>query len=580
MRYTLDKDGYILDVFFNCYSGSGGCKEYTGEVPAGYSDIDDWVDNALINAYKIDEDGNLVLDTIREAYLKALYEEQQASFTPANKKYVDDKLKSVTSVLADEITTLKESGDFTFINDAGSYPIHKFEILSEIISPLIIKTSNKNMLGSDVVNGSYNGVNLVVNEDRTITLNGTATADTEVNLWANLDNNEMLFLLKNSLDFYLSGLENLTLNLYANSSEGNELVYSGSNALINLSEDKKITCVSLVIPTGTALKNVTIKPQLEYSNVASDYIQHLETKKVTTSGLIENELETYEDVTLIMINEVVDISFTYYVSQYFTNKFSEIETKVDSITLSTYENAESISGILENISELTLTTEGLTNTLSSRGGDNYFKNSYFSELENGSLTFWDGPCKAVSKYESESKTALSLQNGIVKQTIELQNGTYALGFKFEKLIPSATCQVRYNNRAIDLTEESGAIETIEEITTGALTIEFECDTLDGFLIYEPMLNKGDTLSLFSQNKDESNGDTVKIGKGVQVENTAIDSYTRLDADGLRGFNKSTGEVTFAQTDKGIKGKNAEFEQIQSGSLIITTRNSHNFLSGL
>ena len=51
MRYELDANGYILAVYFGCCSGTGQCKEYTGTVPSGYNDLNEWSENALINAY-------------------------------------------------------------------------------------------------------------------------------------------------------------------------------------------------------------------------------------------------------------------------------------------------------------------------------------------------------------------------------------------------------------------------------------------------------------------------------------------------------------------------------------------------
>ena len=56
MRYKLDSNGFIKYVLWGCYTG--GCAEYTGAVPSGYSDLVDWADNACINAYYLDENGN------------------------------------------------------------------------------------------------------------------------------------------------------------------------------------------------------------------------------------------------------------------------------------------------------------------------------------------------------------------------------------------------------------------------------------------------------------------------------------------------------------------------------------------
>jgi hypothetical protein len=68
MRYELDDRGYICKVFFGCFSGT--CTLYEGEVPTGYTTLEEWATTANIRAYKI-EDGNLILDTERDAELQS-----------------------------------------------------------------------------------------------------------------------------------------------------------------------------------------------------------------------------------------------------------------------------------------------------------------------------------------------------------------------------------------------------------------------------------------------------------------------------------------------------------------------------
>ena len=68
MRYRLDANGYVESVFWGCYSN--GCAEYTGTIPNGYTDLNDWSENALINAYYL-VNGNLTLD--EESFNAILY---------------------------------------------------------------------------------------------------------------------------------------------------------------------------------------------------------------------------------------------------------------------------------------------------------------------------------------------------------------------------------------------------------------------------------------------------------------------------------------------------------------------------
>ena len=242
-----------------------------------------------------------------------------------------------------------------------------------------------------------------------------------------------------------------------------------------------------------------------------------------------------------------------------------------------YYNIEQSNVLIQNA------TDGLMNTLSSIGGNNLLRNTFFYEYENGLLTYWSGPQKVIEKYESESRNALSLQNGTIKQSVNLTNKKYCFSFKYIKLSEVANAKFIINGNEIILdgsVDSENSIEYVIDLKTDSITIEFVCDTNDGFLVYEPMLNEGESASLFTQNTSESISDTVNIGKGVEVLASNIKNKTRIDADGLRGINTETNELTFYQTTDGIYGKELETESIRSGNLIITTRNGHNFMSGL
>ena len=242
-----------------------------------------------------------------------------------------------------------------------------------------------------------------------------------------------------------------------------------------------------------------------------------------------------------------------------------------------YYNIEQTNTLIQN------SNVGLMNTLSRIGGNNLLRNTFLYEYENGLLTYWSGPQKVVDKYESKSRNALSLQNGTIKQSVSLTNKKYCCSFKYIKLSEVANAKFIINGKEYILdgtVDTEKKFEIVEDLKTDSITIEFVCDTNDGFLVYEVMLNEGESASLFTQNTSESISDTVNIGKGVEVLASNIKNKTRMDADGLRGINTETNELTFYQTTDGIYGKEVETESIRSGNLIVTTRNGHNFMSGL
>ena len=60
--------------------------------------------------------------------------------------------------------------------------------------------------------------------------------------------------------------------------------------------------------------------------------------------------------------------------------------------------------------------------------------------------------------------------------------------------------------------------------------------------------------MWSQNANETNTDTVSIGQGIQVNSSARNVYTRIDADGNRTYNINTGEVVQENTENGSNTK--------------------------
>lgn len=90
MRYILTDDGYIDEISFGnpLECKNKNCIEYTGSIPTGYTSLEEWSENAIIQAYKI-ESGNLVYYQAKATELQALWNSQQNSnkFLTANDIY-------------------------------------------------------------------------------------------------------------------------------------------------------------------------------------------------------------------------------------------------------------------------------------------------------------------------------------------------------------------------------------------------------------------------------------------------------------------------------------------------------------
>ena len=372
------------------------------------------------------------------------------------------------------------------------------------------------------------------------------------------------------VDNALAAVGNMTINQFSCEWRGNPLLDPGDKIALT-TKDNQTVISYLLNDTLTFDGSLSQKSEWNYEDSEED--------ESNPSDLGEVLKQTYARVD--KANKQVNI----LVSQVETNKsnISSLQLNTESISATVESLEATTNSQVETINNLVLTANNLTNTLDNRGGNNLLRNSYFYEYENGLLTYWSGPQKVIEKYESESRNALSLQNGTIKQSVSLTNKKYCCSFKYIKLSEVANAKFIINGKEYILdgnVETEKRFEIVEDLKTDSITIEFNCDTNDGFLIYEPMLNEGESASLFTQNTSESISDTVNIGKGVEVLASNIKSKTRMDADGFRGFNTETNELTFYQTTDGIYGKELETESIRSGNLIITTRNGHNFMSGL
>ena len=368
----------------------------------------------------------------------------------------------------------------------------------------------------------------------------------------------------------LSAVGNMTINQFSCEWRGNPLLEPGDKIALT-TKDNQIVISYLLNDTLTFDGSLSQKSEWNYEDSEED--------ESNPSDLGEVLKQTYARVD--KANKQVNI----LVSQVETNKsnISSLQLNTESISATVESLEATTNSQVETINNLVLKADGITNTLDNRGGNNLLRNSYFYEYENGLLTYWSGPQKVIEKYESKSRNALSLQNGTIKQSVSLTNKKYCCSFKYIKLSEVANAKFIINGKEYVLdgnVDTEKRFEVVEDLKTDSITIEFNCDTNDGFLVYETMLNEGESASLFTQNTSESISDTVNIGKGVEVLASNIKNKTRMDADGLRGINTETNELTFYQTTDGIYGKEVETESMRSGNLIVTTRNGHNFMSGL
>lgn len=271
-----------------------------------------------------------------------------------------------------------------------------------------------------------------------------------------------------------------------------------------------------------------IKSTVEYQNVPSDL------ERIRRTEIIVDKQQG-------TIDAIID-------------KQTEDGSKINSLQANADETTDTISKIIEDyqeqIAQLKLTIDGLTNTVSTKGGGNIF--SYSKENWNESITEYTN---TDLKQNSISGLGYELLIGTTKQEVQLKNGIYTISFLYKNINNLDNAKVIINGESFNLEYTNNKWKEFEKtinVTANTISISFVTDTNNAIYITDLMGNIGAEKQTWEQNANETYTDTVQIGKGIQVNSSETNTYTRIDSDGNRVFNKATGKVISEFTDKGME----------------------------
>lgn len=261
MRYKVDASGYVVSVAFGCYLN--GCEEYTGKVPIGYSSLDDWATYSCIQAYYIDDNGNLALDQEKLAECRRKEAQDKLDNTPLLRK----DLYGSDEVLDSQYLKKTVRGKLLTIEDAKTIaPRVKITgIKNYDYTELCIYTQGENMLPYDAPTRIQEVSGVTFEEcDGEIVIYGTANEDVEYTISGSEENTTPLFCLKAGQDYYLD-LNGVDCEMRYFDGETTKQQYVGASGLLNLSQDIVVTQVLLKFASGTRVDNWVI-PHLEVGN--------------------------------------------------------------------------------------------------------------------------------------------------------------------------------------------------------------------------------------------------------------------------------------------------------------------------
>lgn len=265
MKYKLDSVGYIFAVSFGCYLDN--CTEYTGAVPSGYKSLDDWASNACIQAYYIDQKGNLTLDSYRKNELERIQEQEAINNSPVLRKDIFD----VEEVLDSQYVRRTAIGKVIVLEDIKTVaPRVKITGIQAGYNKLSIYTQGRNMMRCDAVSCNTCGVTFTKNMNGSLSILGTATENIEYVIADGKDTT--LFALKANTDYYLN-LGGLQCELRYCDGETTSQQYVGSSGKINLPDHIEVTQVVIKIHSGEPI-NITFHPQLEVGTKFTSYREY------------------------------------------------------------------------------------------------------------------------------------------------------------------------------------------------------------------------------------------------------------------------------------------------------------------
>ena len=382
-------------------------------------------------------------------------------------------------------------------------------------------------------------------------------------------------LSTNDRDLYIDELWNYikTFEYYSFEIDTVGIVFLEALDKFNLSVDNQNYSTILLNDETYISQGLTETIYSESPNEMQTEYKYADTsdKKLNQAYIIVNKQEQRIDAVVSTQNEQGES----------LNQIQIDNENITATTSSIQNNLETNYYDITKVDELIQNAEtGLTNTFLKSGGNNLLRNTapFFMSSEN-EAEYWEGNVKQIKEVNSISGFALLLQNGTLSQTIDLSPNTYAIKFKYKRLLLAATASVKFNGRTIELDEE-GTIETNEQVNSGKFEFRIDCNYDDGYEIYDLMVNIGEVSIPWTQNANESTSDTVNISKGITVSSNTTNTDAKMDSDGFRVTNKSTGETVMEGTDEGGKFKKVEAEKGTIGGVIIQKVGNQSWISGV
>lgn len=171
----------------------------------------------------------------------------------------------------------------------------------DVINEIPLTYKRKNLLKNTAVSYVSKGITYTVNNDKSVTLNGTATEDSVLQIASNYNFGNVSCLINGcengSSSTYFLQVHNSNYSFSVQNYKGDSPITFSENELYN---------ARIVVKSGTIVNNVTIKPMIRLNTVVnSNYEQYIED--------IQTRITALENSTDDKINIINDIPLDYKV---------------------------------------------------------------------------------------------------------------------------------------------------------------------------------------------------------------------------------------------------------------------------
>lgn len=194
--------------------------------------------------------------------------------TPSNAYYVTLNIRKEVIPFGGDVMINEGSTALPWEPYTGGKPSPNPEYPQEVenCENTEVSVYGKNLLENIEVTQTLNGVTFTVNDDKSITLNGTATTGFSLRISGGYDNTEPVFSYKAGENYAISTkVSNIGLSLYSRQTGSWENVAPNATKIFTPTTDGYITDVLTYISEGAVFNNVTIYPQIEVGTVATEY---------------------------------------------------------------------------------------------------------------------------------------------------------------------------------------------------------------------------------------------------------------------------------------------------------------------